>query len=217
MAAPIVTVRGEATREVDPDLATVSVSVTATGSSADQVTADLARGSERLAGLVERFADAIERSSTSGLYVHPVTDRRNATKITGYRGSFSTQIVVHDFARLSDLVLAAGGLPQAQLSGPWWSLRVDSPAERDVRLAAIADGRRRAEDYAAAFGATITDLLEISDLEGGFGVAAHRGIAFAAAARGGAAEVAFDFEPQPQTVSGQVTLRFTMTSPVLAE
>jgi len=28
-------------------------------------------------------------------------------------------------------------------------------------------------------------------------------------------EASFDFEPQPQTVSGQVTLRFTMTSPTL--
>ena len=40
---------------------------------------------------------------------------------------------------------------------------------REVRLAAIADARRRAEDYAAAFGATVAELVEVSDLDGGMG------------------------------------------------
>jgi len=212
---PIVTVRGEATREVAPELATVSASVSASGATTELVTADLAAGSERLVTVVERFAAAVERSSSSGLYVHPVTDRRNATKITGYRGTFSAQIVVHDFAQLSDLVLALSALPRAELSGPWWSLRPDAAAYRDVRLDAIADGRRRAHDYAAAFGARVADLLEISDADGGFDRPMARGMAFAASAQGGGPEASFDFEPQPQTVSGQVTLRFTMTSPTL--
>jgi uncharacterized protein YggE len=212
---PIVTVRGEASREVEPELATVSASVAASGSTAEQVTADLANGSERLAAVVERFAAAVERSASSGLYVHPVTDRRNATKVTGYRGTFSTQIVVQDFALLSDLVLALSTVPRAELSGPSWSLRPDALAYRDVRLDAIADGRRRADDYAAAFGARVADLLEISDANGGFDRPMARGMAFAASAKSGATEASFDFEPQQQTVSGQVTLRFTLTSPAL--
>jgi uncharacterized protein len=213
MSAPVVTVRGEATLEIEPDLATLSVSVAASGSSVERVTTDLAAGSEQLAAVTERFRDAIERSSTSGLNVHPVTDRRNATKITGFRGSFSSQVVVADFGRLSDLVLAFGAVPQLQLAGPSWSLRRDNPAYRDVRLAAITDGRRRADDYAAAFHARIQDLVEISDLDTGGAAPMLRGAAFAAPA--GAADVSFDFEPKPQTVAGAVTLRFTMTSPVL--
>ena len=215
MSEPIVTVRGEATREVEPELATVSASVSASGATAEQVTADLAAGSERLAAVVERFVRAVERSSSSGLYVHPVTDRRNAAKITGYRGTNTCQIVVHDFALLSDLVLALSAVPRAELSGPWWSLRPDAAAYRDVRLDAIAEGRRRADDYAAAFGARVAGLLEISDTDGGFDRPMVRGMAFAASDRGGAPEASFDFEPQSQTVSGQVTLRFTMTAPTL--
>jgi uncharacterized protein len=214
MSSPVVTVRGAATREVDPDLATISASVNAGGSSAEAVSAELAEGSGRLSAIIERFAAAVERVSTSSLWVHPVTDRRNATKITGYRGSFTSEVVVSDFGRLSDLVLALGTVPRAQLAGPWWSLRDDNGAYRAVRLDAIADGRRRADDYAAAFGARIQDLLEISDLEPGFAGPVPRGVAFAAAARS-APEASFEFEPQPQTVSGQVTLRFTMTQPVL--
>ena len=38
---------------------------------------------------------------------------------------------------------------------------------REARLAAIADARRRADDYAAAFGTTVADLVEVSDLNPG--------------------------------------------------
>ena len=214
MSSPVVTVRGEATREIDPELATISAAVDVTGQSAEQVTAALASGGERLAEVVARFAAAVERSTTAGLWVHPVTDRRNATKITGYRGSFGREVVVHDFGRLSDLVLALSSVPQTQISGPWWSLRLDSPVHRDVRLDAIADGRRRADDYAAAFGGRVVELLEVSDLEAGTGMPMPRGMAFAAAKAGGP-EASFDFEPQLQTVTGQVTLRFAMTAPAL--
>jgi hypothetical protein len=146
--------------------------------------------------------------------VHPVTDRRNTTKISGYRGSFTSEVVVHDFGKLSELVLALGGVPNAQLAGPWWSLRDDNPVHRAVRLDAIGDGRRRADDYAAAFGARVAELLEISDLEPAYGGPVPRAMAFAGAAKS-APEVSFDFEPQPQTVSGQVTLRFTITQAIL--
>jgi uncharacterized protein YggE len=213
--SPVVTVRGEASHEVPPDLATVSAGVVATGSSSERVAADLARGSERLAGVLERYASVVESSSTSGMWIHPVTDRRSGTKITGYRGSFDRTIVVHDLGALSDLVLALAALPQTEISGPWWSLRSDSPAHREVRLAAIADGRRRADDYAAAFGARVTELIEVSDLDPG--LATPKMFMARAAAMDGGAEASFDFEPQPQTVSGAVTLRFAITAPVLTE
>jgi hypothetical protein len=50
---------------------------------------------------------------------------------------------------LSPLVLALTTLSNSQLDGPWWSCVLDNPMYREVRLAAIADARRRADDYAA--------------------------------------------------------------------
>jgi uncharacterized protein YggE len=87
-------------------------------------------------------------------------------------------------------------------------LRPDNPMFRDVRLAAIADARRRADDYAAAFGATVAELVEVSDLEaGGF----PRGPMQMAKMQSMAVDDAtFAFEPAEQTVSGQVTVRFTV-------
>src|ERR687897_2576078 len=99
--APLVTVRGEAQLEGPPDLATVAVTLHASGESPERTRAQLAEGSVKVADLLRQFEGALERSSTSGVHVFPVFSRR--TKITGYQGTFSTQIVVADLESLSPL------------------------------------------------------------------------------------------------------------------
>jgi uncharacterized protein len=207
MSAPIVTVRGEAELHGTADLATLTCTLHASGDSAETVRGQLATGSQSVAELLGRFSPALDRHSTSGLQVSPEFHRRAPGKITGYRGTFSTTIVVADFEALSPLILGLSRLPGSQLDGPWWSLRPENPMFREVRLAAIADARRRADDYAAAFGATVAELVEVSDLDGGF----SRGMPMMMAAMEMAADdETFAFEPAEQTVSGQVTVRFTI-------
>jgi uncharacterized protein YggE len=206
MTAPIVTVRGGAQLEGPPDLATLSVTLHASGDSAEGIRSQLAVGSQAVASLLDQFAAALERTSTSGLHVSPVVNHKNPTKITGYTGTFSTTLVVADFEALS-LIMALSALPTSEVDGPWWSLRRDNPMFREVRLAAIADARRRADDYAAAFGATVAELVEVSDLDGGYGGGAMRAMAAMDMA---AEDATFAFQPAEQTVSGQVTVRFTI-------
>jgi uncharacterized protein YggE len=206
-SAPLVSVRGEAQLEGPPDLVTLIMTLHASGESAERTRSQLALGSTAVAQLLQRFEAALERSSTSGLHVSPIFNRRSPTKITGYRGTFTSQIVLADFESLSPLVLELSALPDSQIDGPWWSLRPDNQMFRDARLAAIADARRRADDYAAAFGTTVADLVEVSDLNTGF-AGVHEMRAFAMA-RGGE-DAAFEFEPATQTVSGQVTVRFSL-------
>jgi uncharacterized protein YggE len=206
-SAPLVTVRGEAQLEGPPDLATVGLTLHASGDSPEATRSQLAEGSAKVAGLLAEFETAVERSSTSAVHVFPVFNRRTPPKITGYQGTFSTQIVVADLESLSALVLALTALPNSQLDGPWWSLRHDNAMYRQARLAAIADARQRADDYAAAFGTAVADLVEVSDLNTGFG-GVREMRAFAVGK--GAEDAAFEFEPATQTVSGQVTVRFSL-------
>jgi uncharacterized protein len=206
-SVPLVTVRGEAQLEGPPDLATVGLTLHASGDSPEATRFQLAEGSAKVAGLLAEFETAVERSSTSGVHVFPVFNRRTPPKITGYQGTFSTQIVVADLESLSALVLALTALPNSQLDGPWWSLRHDNAMYREARLAAIADARQRAADYAAAFGTAVADLVEVSDLNTGFG-GVREMRAFAVGK--GAEDAAFEFEPATQTVSGQVTVRFSL-------
>jgi len=208
-AAPVVTVRGEAQLEGPPDLATLTLTLHASGDSAERTRGQLADGSVAVPKLLQQYEAAIERSSTSGVHVAPVFNRRTPTKIIGYQGTFTTQIVVSDFEFLSPLVLALTTLSNSQLDGPWWSLRADNPMYREARIAAIADARRCADDYAAAFGTTVAGLVEVSDLNTGFnGVPEMRTFAMAK----GADDTPFEFEPATQTVSGQVTVRFSLNA-----
>jgi uncharacterized protein YggE len=205
--APLVTVRGEAQLEGPPDLATVTVTLHASADSAERTRSQLAEGSTAISELLQRFEASIDRSSTSGLHVSPVFNRRSPARITGYQGTFTTQIVVADLEALSPLVLELTALRNSQIDGPWWSLRPGNHMFREARLAAIADARRRADDYAAAFGTTVAGLVEVSDLDTSFaGVREMR--AFSAAR--GADDIPFDFQPAIQTVSGQVTVRFSL-------
>ncbi|MFC7620343.1 SIMPL domain-containing protein [Microlunatus sp. GCM10028923] len=211
MSAPMVTVRGEAELEVPPDLAELRITLHGSGAEAKSVYAELSRSGAGLTEVLDRYAAAIEERATVGAHVGPVFHRRSQTKITGYRGSQHTRVVVHDFEALSPLLLAVAELPNGQADGPTWSLRRDNPVFREARLAAIDDARSRAADYAAGFGGRIAELLEISDLEEGFGGARP----MAMYARGGGPvsdEIELDLEPQPQRVSGRITVRFGLAA-----
>jgi uncharacterized protein YggE len=215
MPAPVVTVRGEAQLEGPPDLATLMFTAHRSGNSAEKVSAQLADASSQLREVVERHTRALEKHSTSGLHVNPVFRPGAATKVQGFRGTFSAELVLADLTALSTVVLALASLPGSQVDGPYWSLRRDNALYRQVRLAAIEDARLRAADYAAAFGSTVAELLEVSDLEPGYGGIRARMQPQAFAAMGPQDPPEFDFEPAVQTVAGQVTVRFTLTVPDL--
>src|SRR3954469_17970318 len=118
-SAPLVTVSGEAQLQGPPDLATLSVTLHASGDSAERTRSELAVGSTAVTQLLHQFEAALERSSTSGLHVAPLFNLRSRTKSPGYQRSFTTQIVVADFESLSPLVIALSALQNSQIDGPW--------------------------------------------------------------------------------------------------
>jgi uncharacterized protein YggE len=204
-ATPTVTVRGEGQVEGPPELATVSAVLHVSGRTAADVTRSLAELSRQVdAALPDLLFDSVR---TDPLQVTPVFDRRSGVRITGYTGRYSTRLTVADFAGLSDLVVALTGLPGAHVDGPSWSLRRGSPLEQQARLAAVRAAVTRARDYANALGATLGDLLELSDTDSMGSMPAR----FALSAKVGG-EPELDLEPQPQTVTASVTARFELTN-----
>ena len=107
--------------------------------------------------------------------------------------------------------MALGRLDDVEVSGPYWRLRPDSGAVEEARLAAVRDAVRRARQYAAAFGAELTALVEVSDTGLGGG-----GLRVAGAMDSMArfeSEPHLDLVPARQTVHGAVEVRFTMSQP----
>lgn len=205
----MVVVRGESVREVPPEIAQFSVTVSVRDKDR-QVT--LTRLTERAAEVrtaLDDYPEAIERRETSGVQVHPQLKRGGG--ISAYVGSVSTTVTVTDFAALGEILLRLAAAEDASISGPWWQLRPGSRAGADVRREAITDALGRAREYAEAVGARVDRLVEISDEgAGGGGGGMMRAAAYGMES---ATDLELDVDPQQQTVHASVIVRVAITEP----
>ncbi len=217
MSEPVLAVRGEAVREVDPEIATFSVAVSARDRDRQTTLRRLTARVEAVRAVLDGYAEVIEKRETSGLYVHPET-KRAGERISAYSGTVATSVTVADFTQLGELLLRLADLDQTTVAGPWWGLRPGSPVHGDARRAAIADAIRRGREYADALGARITGLVELADS----GLSAQETPRYMAMGFRGAADGAgppvLDLEPQRQTVMATIEARFRISEPAaLAE
>lgn len=205
----MVVVRGEAVREVPPEIALFTVTVSARDKDRQVALTRLAERAAELRTALDDYADAIERRETSGVQVRPEL-KRGGERVSAYVGSVSTTVTVTDFGTLGEMLLRLANADQTAISGPWWQLRPGSRAGADVRREAIADALGRAREYAAAVGAEVDRLVEISDEGSGGGGGMVRSLGF-----GGmeSADLDLDVDPQVQTVHASVIVRVAITEP----
>lgn len=212
MDTTTVTVWGAAHREVPPEQAVFSVVVSAADKDQSTVLHRLSQRSAVVGTVLERHGPAVERRETAGVQVHPEF-KRGGERVTSYAGSVATTVTVTDFGALGALMAELAAQEFTSVSGPWWQLRPDSRAGAGVRRAAVADALERARDYAAAVGATVARIVEISEQEGS---GPHLALLSAKHRGAEAADTAFDLHPQHQTVEVRVQLRVTITDPVVS-
>jgi uncharacterized protein len=209
---PTVVVRGEALREVPPELAVFSVTVSSRDKDRQTTLTRLTERAAELRSHLDDFDDAIERRETGSVQIYPEV-KRSGEKVIAYHGSVSTTVTVTDFAVLGELLLRLGNQEQTEVAGPWWQLRKGSRAGADVRKEAITDALQRAREYAEAVGSRVERLIEISDEgTGGAQPVMYRGFA------AGKAEMAADtmdleLDPQLQTVQAAVVMRVAISVP----
>ncbi|MEH1012791.1 SIMPL domain-containing protein [Micromonospora sp. CPCC 206060] len=210
--APVVAVRGEAFREVPPEIARFTVTVVARDRDRQATLTRLAERAAAIRVLIEEYGPAVDRRETGDLRVRPEF-KRSGERVVAYHGSVATTVTMTDFAVLGELMLRLAEQDQVEVAGPWWSLRPDSPVHREARHAAIRDAVQRAREYAEALGARVTALLELTDT----GMTNQPMLTRAAFGFGGGAESApeLDLDPQVQTVQAGVEARFAISEPVL--
>ncbi|UWZ34106.1 SIMPL domain-containing protein [Dactylosporangium roseum] len=213
-----VVVRGEAVRDVEPELAEFTVIVAARDKDRQAALARLRERADALRQFLDRYAEAIERRESGGLHVHPENARRGE-KVTAYAGSVSTTVTVNDLTVLGELMLSIADQDQTHVYGPAWRLRDDSPVHRAARRAAIGEAIARAKEYAEALGARVETLVELADpgLSRGPQPVAAGFETFAAQAKhggpGGAPDLRLD--PERQRVFAAVEARFTISDPTV--
>ena len=217
MTQPVVAVRGEAFREVDPEIATFAVTVIARDRGRDEALRRLASRVDSVRAVLDGYRDAVEKRETTGLFVHPET-KGSGERIVAYHGNVRTVVTVGDFAVLGELMLRLAGEEQTTVDGPWWALRPGSPAHREARRAAIGDALERAREYADALGARVTGLVELTDAGlGSQPVVRDSGMRMMAFRAGAAPDQppSIDLEPQRQQVHATVEARLLISEPTL--
>lgn len=205
---PHLAVRGEHTRDVDPEIAHLIVDVSSRAPTKEEALSQLTDRTEWLRSTLDRFADDIERVDTAVFRVNPIFDKGSMELPTGYVGSIRTKVTVGDLSRIGDLVSHLSLGHMSEVTSLQWALRASSPIHSEIRVAAVHEALRRARDYAAAVGSRLTGLLEIRDV-------GLRGYEPYGLRRSTDRIEVFDFEPEVQRVSVQVEARFTMTPPLL--
>lgn len=212
---PVISVRGEAVLEVEPEIAVVNVAVEARDKDRRAVLDRLARRNHQLIERIRSYGDSVEKLESQPSAVYPDIKNKRDERVGGYLARAGLVITVRDFTVLSELVAMLADGELAGVTGPWWRLREDSPVRREVRLKAAKDAMLRAREYAEAFGGRITGLVEAADtgLLTGHGEERHAGMAMLTGGRVARGAEDLDFEPARQTVRAQVEARFTMTIP----
>ncbi|WP_405494087.1 SIMPL domain-containing protein [Streptomyces sp. NBC_00096] len=220
---PRVAVRGEATLEVDPEIARIGITVSARGTDRRTALEDLTRRNNAVLDLVKSYGDPVEKLETGAFSITPeLTRHGRGERIRAYHGRVHLTAELNDFTTLGELTTRLADLELTQVDGPWWALRPTSPAHGEARRQAVLEAVQRAREYAAALGANLAALVELADL----GAEAPTPFQGARPGGGGMRTMAFsgqedttapalDLEPQRQTVYAQVNARFTMTPPQL--
>jgi uncharacterized protein YggE len=206
---PQVAVRGEAVLVVDPEVADLSVSVRVRARDRETALEGCRDRQEQVTAAIRAAGDAVESAETSAVAVHLEYHHSGGTGQPV--ASQHTQVRIGALDVVGRLVVALGRLDDVEVHGPSWGLRPDSPAYERARLAAVADAVRRARSYAAAFGAELTALLEVSDP--GIAGSGMRVAGGTAALSFEAGDLALDVTPMRSEVHGSVEVRFSMSEP----
>lgn len=223
---PLLAVRGQVVLELEPEIARVSVTVTAKDADRAKALRLLDQRGVAIDDVLRSFGTAVERVETGAVRVNPwFKDTRPRERVAGYAAVVARTVTVVDFARLGELIAQLASQDLTDVAGPWWALRPASPAYRRARVEAVRDAVERARDYAGALGSDVVELVELADTgllsdEGPppvrMAAPAAAPQAFAARGAPAPAEFTFDITPATQVVRASVEARFRMSPPDLS-
>jgi len=164
---PTISVTGEATVSVAPDLAEVDGGVTTQAKTARDASDGTNKAMAAVLAALKSvgIADADIRTSRLSLQPQMAPARAGDTPpaIVGYRASNRVSVRVHDITKVAstlDTLLAAGA---NDIGGVNFMISNASKWLDEARPKAIADARRKAEIYAKAAGVTVGGPLSISE------------------------------------------------------
>lgn len=164
-AEKLVTVSGEATVAVAPDVAVIRVGVTSLGKNARAASEANAKEMTAVLAAIKGSGIAERDIQTSRLSIQPQYDPNKAgtARLTGFQVTNQITIKIRDIGSLPAVLDHAIASGANEMSGIEFQVSEQSKLLDQTRAEAIADARRKAELYAKAAGAKLGRVVSISD------------------------------------------------------
>ena len=149
-----------------PDMAQVTIGVTASATTAAQAVAANSARMKTVFAALAKLGVPERNIQTANFFVSPQYtngDNNAPRRLTGYQVNNDVTVRVEDVGKLGsalDALVAAGA---NQINGISFSIQNDGPLLEKARAQAVADARARAETYAKAAGVSLGPILSISE------------------------------------------------------
>jgi len=201
-AEHLVTVTGEATVSVAPDISIIRIGVTSQGKTAREASDANAKQMTSVLAAIKDAGIADKDVQTSQLSLQPQYDpnKPGAAHLLGFQVTNRVTVKIHDIGKLPSILDRAIAAGANEMSGIEFFVSEQSKLLDQVRDEAIADARRKAEIYAKAAGARVGRVVAISEAGAPAPPIAMQAL------RAGAVPVA----PGEQTLRAQVTVSYEL-------
>ena len=164
-AERLVTVTGEATVSVAPDMAVIRIGVTSQGKTAREASDANARQMTAVLAAIKDAGIAERDVQTSRLSLQPQYDpnKSGTARLLGFQVTNQLTIKIRDVAKMPGILDRAIGAGANEMSGIEFVVSQQSKLLDQARDDAIADARRKAALYARAAGAKLGPVAAIAE------------------------------------------------------
>jgi uncharacterized protein YggE len=162
------TVTGEGKAVVVPDIAVVSVGVTAQGPTVKGAQQELNTKMDAITKAIKQLDIDDKDIKTANYSIHPRYDYQSATqRIIGYDAQSSLTIKVREMDSANDVVDAATANGANQVGGISFDVDDRTKAENEARELAVADAKKKAEVAASTAGFSLGRIVNYSENSAG--------------------------------------------------
>jgi uncharacterized protein YggE len=210
---PIISVTGEGTISVAPDLAQINAGINTEGKTSREAAEANAKAMTAVIAAARQAGIAEKDIGTARYNIQPVYQtrgregREGPPQIAGYRASNMVQVKIRDVNKVGEVVdqLVAAGANN--VSGVEFMVSDQQKVLDQARLAAFAEAKRKADLYAKAAGAQAGRVVSISEQE----AEAPRPMVMARAAPQAGAAPTSPTNPGEETIRVQISVTFELS------
>ena len=164
VSTPTVTVRGVGLIRAEPDEAVLWITLSALEDGPGAALADVSTRASALVALLDEVGVTKADRSTSGITVAEEFDHtKEGRHSLGHRASSGVSVRLTDPDLIGQLISRATEDLGARIDGPRWLISLDNRVRLEAAREAAADAGRKAEAYAKGVGASVGQLIRLSE------------------------------------------------------